>query len=193
MSNRGRLLVISAVSLIAVVFAVVFSTRFGADPRLSPSPLIGNPVPDVTLDLVESDNSLRLRDLAGQILVINFWAPWCVPCRAEHSDLLALADGFEDLGVSVVGAVYQSRHDDVVAFLDELGRGYPVGMDDRSRAAIGFGVRGVPETYFVDRDGTVVAKITGPISLGLATATLDRIILGEPVESARTGEVQIQP
>lgn len=193
MSNRGRLLVISAVSLIAVVLAVVFSTRFGADPRLSPSPLIGNPVPDVTLDLVESDDSLRLRDLKGQILVVNFWAPWCVPCRAEHSDLLALADGFEDLGVSVVGAVYQSRQDDVVAFLDELGRGYPVGMDDRSRAAIGFGVRGVPETYFVDRDGTVVAKITGPISLGLATATLDRIILGEPVESARTGEVQTQP
>ena len=193
MSNRARLLVISAVSLIAVVLAVVFSTRFGADPRLSPSPLIGNPVPDVTLDLVESDDSLRLRDLAGQILVVNFWAPWCVPCRAEHSDLLALADGFEDLGVSVVGAVYQSRQDDVVAFLDELGRGYPVGMDDRSRAAIGFGVRGVPETYFVDRDGTVVAKITGPISLGLATATLDRIILGEPVESARTGEVQTQP
>ncbi len=95
--------------------------------------------------------------------------------------------------MSVVGAVYQSRPDDVIAFLDELGRGYAVGMDDRSRAAIGFGVRGVPETYFVDRDGTVVAKITGPISLGLATATLDRIILGEPVESSRTGDVQTQP
>lgn len=193
MSSRARLLVISAVSLIAVVLAVVFSTRFGADPRLSPSPLIGNPVPDVTLDLVESDDSLRLVDLEGQILVVNFWAPWCVPCRAEHADLLALADGYEELGVSVVGAVYQSREDDVVAFLDELGRGYAVGMDDRSRAAIGFGVRGVPETYFVDRDGTVVAKITGPISLGLATATLDRIILGEPVESTRTGDVQTEP
>jgi len=192
-SSRARLLVISGVSLVAVVLAVVFSTRFGADPRLSPSPLIGKPVPDVTLDLVESDDSLRLRDLDGQILVVNFWAPWCVPCRAEHADLLALAAGFEDLGVSVVGAVYQSRQDDVVAFLDELGRGYAVGMDERSRAAIGFGVRGVPETYFVDRDGTVVAKITGPISLGLATATLDRMILGEPVESSHTGEVQTQP
>lgn len=193
MTSRARLFIISGVSLVAVVLAVVFSTRFGADPRLSPSPLIGNPVPDVTLDLVESDDSLRLRDLEGQILVVNFWAPWCVPCRAEHADLLALAVGFEDLGVSVVGAVYQSRQDDVIAFLDELGRGYAVGMDDRSRAAIGFGVRGVPETYFVDRDGTVVAKITGPISLGLATATLDRIILGEPVESSRTGDVQTQP
>ena len=68
-----------------------------------------------------------------------------------------------------------------------------MGMDDRSRAAIGFGVRGVPETYFIDRDQTVVAKISGPISLGLATATIDRIILGEPVESTITGEVQITP
>jgi len=193
MSSRARLMVISAVSLIAIVLAVVFSTRFGADPRLSPSPLIGKPVPDVTLDLVESDDLLRLRDLEGQILVVNFWAPWCVPCRAEHADLLALATGFDDLGVSIVGAVYQSREDDVVTFLDELGRGYAAGMDDRSRAAIGFGVRGVPETYFVDRAGTVVAKITGPISLGLATATLDRIILGQPVESSRTGDVQTQP
>jgi len=193
MSSRSRLLVISAVSLIAVLLAVVFSTRFGTDPRLSPSPLIGKPVPDVTLDLVENDDLLRLRDLEGQILVVNFWAPWCVPCRAEHADLLALATGFDDLGVSIVGVVYQSRQDDVLAFLDELGRGYAVGMDDRSRAAIGFGVRGVPETYFVDRDGTVVAKITGPISLGLATATLDRIILGEPVESSHTGDVQTEP
>ncbi len=193
MSSRARLMVISAVSLVAIVLAVVFSTRFGTDPRLSPSPLIGNPVPDVTLDLVESNDLLRLRDLGGEILVVNFWAPWCVPCRAEHADLLALATGFDDLGVSIVGAVYQSREDDVVAFLDELGRGYAVGMDDRSRAAIGFGVRGVPETYFVDRDGTVVAKITGPISLGLATATLDRIILGEPVESSRTGDLQTEP
>ncbi len=79
MTSRARLFVISGVSLVAVVLAVVFSTRFGADPRLSPSPLIGNPVPDVTLDLVESDDSLRLRDLEGQILVVNFWAPWCVP------------------------------------------------------------------------------------------------------------------
>ena len=193
MSARTRILVITGVSLITVVLAVVFATRFGSDPRLSPSPLIGRPVPDATLDLVESDDLLYLPDLTGQVVVINFWAPWCVPCRAEHADLIQLADGFESLGVSVVGIVYQSREDDVIGFLDELGRGYPIGMDDRSRAAIGFGVRGVPETYFVDRDGTVVAKISGPISLGLATATLDRIILGDPVESTRTGEVQTTP
>ncbi|MEE9298435.1 MAG: TlpA disulfide reductase family protein [Acidimicrobiia bacterium] len=193
MKSRLRLLVISGVALVAVVLAVVFASRFGADPRLTPSPLIGHPAPDVEVKLVQSDAVLALSDLAGDIIVINFWAPWCVPCRAEHADLLTLAAGFESFGVTVLGITYQSREDDVVAFLDELGRGYPVVMDDRSRAAIGFGVRGVPETYFVGRDQTVLAKITGPISLELAAATLDRIILGEPVESVNTGTVQQAP
>ncbi len=193
MKSRLRLLVISGVALVAVVLAVVFASRFGADPRLTPSPLIGHPAPDVEVELVQSDSALALSDLAGDIVVINFWAPWCVPCRAEHADLLTLAAGFESFGVTVLGIAYQSREDDVVSFLDELGRGYPVAMDDRSRAAIGFGVRGVPETYFVGRDQTVLAKITGPISLELAAATLDRIILGEPVESVNTGTVQQAP
>ncbi len=193
MTTRARIAVIAIVSLITVLLAVVFATRFGADPRLSPSPLIGKTVPDATIDLVDSDDQLRLRDLTGQIAVVNFWAPWCVPCRAEHADLLELTADFGDLDVSVMGIAYQSRRDNVNEFLDELGRGYTVGMDDRSRAAIGFGVRGVPETYFVDRDGTVVAKISGPISLGLATATVNRMILGDPVESTRTGELQTSP
>ncbi len=193
MKSRLRLLVISGVALVAVVLAVVFASRFGADPRLTPSPLIGHTAPDVEVELVQSDSVLALSDLAGDIIVINFWAPWCVPCRAEHADLLTLAAGFESFGVTVLGIVYQSREDDVVSFLDELGRGYPVAMDDRSRAAIGFGVRGVPETYFVGRDQTVLAKITGPISLELAAATLDRIIIGEPVESVNTGTVQQAP
>ena len=193
MKSRLRLLVIGGVALVAVVLAVAFTSRFGSDPRLTPSPLIGHTAPDVEVELVGSDSMLALADLAGDIVVVNFWAPWCVPCRAEHADLLTLAADFESFGVTVLGITYQSREDDVVSFLDELGRGYPVAMDDRSRAAIGFGVRGVPETYFVGRDQTVVAKITGPISLELAAATLDRIILGEPVESVNTGTVQQAP
>lgn len=193
MKTRTRVIIVSVAGLVTVVLAVAFGARFGSDPRLSPSPLIGKPAPAITLSLVDSDSSLSLADLTGNILVVNFWAPWCVPCRAEHADLIELAAGYDSFGVSVVGIVYQSRLSDVINFLDELGRGYPVGMDDRSRAAIGFGIRGVPETFFVDRDGTVVAKITGPINLELAAATLDRIIVGDPVESTKTGEVQTAP
>ncbi len=193
MTTRTRIAVIAVISLITVLLSVVFATRFGADPRLSPSPLIGKIVPDATIDLVNSDDPLRLRDLTGQIAVVNFWAPWCVPCRAEHADLVELAADFDNLGVLIVGIAYQSRRDNVNEFLDERGRGYAVGMDDRSRDAIGFGVRGVPETYFVDRDGTVVAKISGPISLDLATATVNRMILGDPGESTQTSDLPTTP
>jgi cytochrome c biogenesis protein CcmG/thiol:disulfide interchange protein DsbE len=178
MSSRTRIALITIIGLVTVVLAVVFATRFGADPRLSPSPLIGHPAPDVSISLVEGDDTLAIADLAGDVVVVNFWAPWCVPCRDEHPALLAISRDYADFGVSVIGITYQSTEPAVIDYLDELGRGYPVGMDDRSRAAIEFGVRGVPETFFIDRDGIVVAKIAGPITLELATATLDRIILG---------------
>lgn len=178
MTGRTRVVLISVVGILTVVLAVVFASRFGQDPRLSPSPLIGRPAPDNVLNVVESDATLSLAELRGDIVVVNFWAPWCVPCRYEHPDLLRLVDDYGGFGVSVVGITYQSTEGAVVEYLDELGRGYPVVMDDRSRAAIEFGVRGVPETFFVDRDGIVVAKVAGPITYELASATLDRIIVG---------------
>ena len=193
MSRGARIALLAIVGLVTVVLAVVFASRFGTDPRLSPSPLIGKPAPDITLDLVESDGTISLSDLEGEIVVVNFWAPWCVPCRAEHGVLVAVAREYDEFGVTVLGATYESTEPAVIAYLDELGRGYPVGMDERSRAAISFGVRGVPETYFVDRDGTVVAKVTGPVNLPLVEATLDRIILGLDPDSATTGTVQPTP
>ena len=178
MSTRLRVTLISVVAVVTIVLSVVFATRFGTDPRLSPSPLIGHPAPDVSVALVESDRTLAISDLRDDIVVVNFWAPWCVPCRAEHADLLSVVAEYSGFGVTVLGITYQSSEDAVIDYLDELGRGYPVGMDDRSRAAIEFGVRGVPETYFIDREGEVVGKVAGPVNLELLRASLDRIILG---------------
>lgn len=183
MSSRLRITLIALISVLTLVLAVVFASRFGQDPRLSPSPLIGRPAPDTVLDVAESDTTLSLGEFRGDIVVVNFWAPWCIPCRDEHPALLQLIDDYGAFGVSVVGITYQSTEGAVTEYLDELGRGYPVVMDDRSRAAIEFGVRGVPETFFVDRDGLVVAKVAGPITYELASATIDRIIVGVAPDS----------
>lgn len=191
--TRFRGLIIGAVTLVTIVLTVVFASRFGADPRLAPSPLIGTRAPELTFTTAEGAETVTLQDFGGDIVVVNFWAPWCVPCRDEHPALLSIAEDFSGSDVTVLGVAYQSAIGDIIAFLDELGRGYPVVMDDRSRAAIGFGVRGVPETYFVDRDGTIVAKVTGPITYDLVAATLDRIILGLTPESVKTGELQVSP
>lgn len=168
------------VGIVSVVaLAVVFASRFGTDPTLAPSPLLGKPAPGVTLRLVDDGSTVTMADFTGDVVVVNFWAPWCVPCRAEHAVLVAAAETYGASGVSVLGIVYDSNEDHVNTFLDELGRAYPAAMDDGARAAISFGVRGVPETFFVDRAGTVVAKVTGPVDWPIVASTLDAILAGE--------------
>jgi cytochrome c biogenesis protein CcmG, thiol:disulfide interchange protein DsbE len=185
---------VSLVTVVTVVLTVAFASRFGTDPRLSPSPLIGSPVPDVVVHRVPDGSALTLADLQGEIVVVNFWAPWCLPCRDEHPDLVAVAEAFADAGVRVLGIAYQSDVGHVVQYLDELGWGFDVAMDDRSRAAIAFGIRGVPETFFVDRDGLVAAKVTGPVNAAIMTDTIERLIVGAPVDpGTTTGTVQPAP
>jgi cytochrome c biogenesis protein CcmG/thiol:disulfide interchange protein DsbE len=173
----------ATIGLVVVIgAAVVFASRFGVDPTLGPSPLVGKPAPEVAVISIDGGATIQISDYAGSVVVVNFWAPWCVPCRAEHAILVAAAAEYRAAGVVVLGITYESEFDDVVEFLDELGRGYPVAMDDRSRAAINFGVRGVPETFFIDRDGTVYGKVSGPVDEAVMTTTLDAILIGESLE-----------
>lgn len=175
------------VSIVAIVFGVgamvlVFSSRFGVDPRLVDSPLIGEPVPAIELEQLNGQGPLALTDLQGEVLVINFWASWCFPCRGEHPALTAAARDYRDQGVTIVGMIYQDQPGPVNAFLDELGRGgdnYRYLLDPNSRGAVEFGVFGVPETYFVNADGIIVGKIQGGVTAGALRSTLDQILAGE--------------
>jgi len=173
---------IAGIALGVGAMVLVFSSRFGVDPRLVNSPLIGEPVPAIELEQLEGQGPLALTDLQGQILVINFWASWCFPCRGEHPALTAAARDYRDQGVTMIGMIYQDDPGPVNAFLDELGRGgdnYRYLLDPSSRAAVEFGVFGVPETYFVDAEGIIVGKIQGGVTSGALRSTLDQILAGE--------------
>ncbi len=196
MSRGTGLRVAAGGAVVAMaVLAVAFSTRFGRDPRLVESPLIGEPVPDLSLPLLDGSGEVSLADLRGEIVVVNFFASWCLQCRAEHPDLVATADAFAGAGVRFLGVSYQDRPEDSVAFLDELGWSDATiyATDPGSRAAIALGVFGVPETYFIDPDGVVVGKIQGESNAALLGETLDRIRRGEDPGSRVVGDVQSAP
>jgi cytochrome c biogenesis protein CcmG/thiol:disulfide interchange protein DsbE len=176
-----------ALLALGLTTAVVLASRFGNDPAFVDSPLIGQPVPDLTLERIDGGQPISLRDLSGNISVINFWASYCFPCREEHGLLTEAAVQFGD--VNFLGVVWNDTPDRANEFLDEYGRTYPQVLDPDLRGAISFGVFGPPETYFIDASGTIVAKITGPLQAGVLEDTLNRIILGERPGSRTLGTV----
>lgn len=175
-----------------VVLAVALADRFGRDPTLVSSPLIGQPAPAFELPALDGPEQIALSDMRGQVVVVNFWASWCLACRAEHDDLTSTAAAFEDRGVVFVGVDYQDDPQSAVAFLDELGWGsnYSYLEDAGSRTAIAYGVFGVPETFFIDREGVVVGKITGESNAMLLGSTLDQILAGKQPGEHTAGTVQ---
>lgn len=186
----------SGIAVVAsLVLAVVLASRFGTDPSLVASPLIGKPAPELTLSRLDGRGDLTLTELRGQVVVVNFWASWCVACRAEHDDLVATAGAFQERGVTFVGVVYQDDPESAIGFLDELGWGdnYHYLVDPGSRAAISFGVFGVPETFFIDPEGVIVGKITGESNAVLLGTTLDQILAGERPGEHTAGTVQSGP
>ncbi len=162
------------------LLVIAFAGRFGNDPRLVDSPLIGKPAPSFELQYLEQNGTWALDAMRGQIVVVNFWASWCLACRLEHDDLLSASTAYLADGVQFVGIDYQDDRSDAVAFLDELGRGdgYVYLVDPGSRVAIDYGVYGIPETFFIDPNGIVVAKIAGESTYAVLTSTIEEIKQG---------------
>jgi cytochrome c biogenesis protein CcmG/thiol:disulfide interchange protein DsbE len=178
--------------LVFVVMAIVFAGRFGSDPSISSSPLIGESAPTSEIALMDGTGDVSVDDFEGDIRVVNYWASWCLGCRTEHDALTRAASEYTDFDVTFIAINYQDTPGNAEAFLDELGRSAATiyTVDEDSRTAFQWGVLGLPETFFVDRDGIVVGKVSGPVTHGLLTQTIDKIILGESIGDIDTGEVE---
>jgi cytochrome c biogenesis protein CcmG/thiol:disulfide interchange protein DsbE len=166
---RRRLIVFIPL-LVFLALAALFVLRLGSgDPSRIPSALIGHPAPQTNLPPLpglERDGKpvpgLDSADFNGQVTVLNVWASWCVPCRDEAPLLTALAT---DRRIRLVGVNYKDQPDNARRFLGRYGNPFLAnGTDGNGRAAIEWGVYGVPETFVVGRDGRIAYKLIGPIT-----------------------------
>ncbi|MCZ7481541.1 DsbE family thiol:disulfide interchange protein [Rhizobium rhizogenes] len=134
----------------------------GLDIGAIPSALIGTKAPSLSLPPLEGSNLPPLTDAAikGKLTLVNVFASWCIPCRQEHPLLQELA---KDSRITVVGINYKDKQDNALRFLGELGNPFAaIGVDPNGKAAIDWGVYGIPESYLVGADGTILYKKVGP-------------------------------
>lgn len=127
-----------------------------------PSALLGTKAPSLNLPPLEGSGLPALTDAAikGKLTLVNVFASWCIPCREEHPILLELA---KDTRLNVVAINYKDKTEGALAFLNELGKPYAaIGIDPKGAAAIDWGVYGIPESYLVAPDGTILYKRVGP-------------------------------
>ena len=145
-----------------VVLAGYFGLGLFRDPALLPSALIDRPMPDFTLSGLADKPGLAKADLAGGVVLINFFASWCAPCREEHPLLMRLA---AEGRVALYGIDYKDKPEDATRLLAQLGDPYRrIGVDRSGRTFIDFGAYGVPETYVVDKEGRIRYRQVGPIT-----------------------------
>ncbi|PYQ60953.1 MAG: thiol:disulfide interchange protein [Acidobacteria bacterium] len=169
--NRTVLIVGSAITIALV--AVLF-LGLGKDPTAINSPLVGKPAPPFALTSLGGQR-FDIRQLRGKPVIVNFWATWCVPCYQEHP---VLVENARTIGgdVQFLGVVFNDSEDKINAFLRERGSAYPTLLDQQGKTAIEYGVGGVPETFFINRRGVIVAKFVGPMTTEILQSNLSKAL-----------------
>jgi cytochrome c biogenesis protein CcmG, thiol:disulfide interchange protein DsbE len=169
---------------VSLLIPVVVLLAYGMtlDPRSLPSTMPGKAAPDFALQVMESMDApggpitATREGHRGEVVVLNFWASWCLACRSEHAALSSIASVYEGKGVQFYGVLYNDVPKSAQRYIRDMGgQSYPTLLDPGSRTAIDYGLYGVPETFFIDRNGTVAYKHVGPVDEALLIEWIERL------------------
>jgi cytochrome c biogenesis protein CcmG/thiol:disulfide interchange protein DsbE len=159
----------------AVTLLVLALLAYALVAKPSAVPKAGEPVPDfqmVALDGTKMDIAAQ----AGRVVVVNFFASWCEPCREEAAALEASWKGYQDSGVQFYGIAYKDVDSRAQKFLEEFGVTYPSAVDPANRTARAYGVTGVPETFIVDQQGRLHHHFLGAVTQAELSTVLDEVL-----------------
>jgi cytochrome c biogenesis protein CcmG/thiol:disulfide interchange protein DsbE len=165
---------ISLLLWIVVGLGLVALLAFGFLSQGGSRPQPGEPAPGFSLTLFDG-SEVSLNDLRGQVVVVNFWASWCSPCREEAPDLQSVWAQYEGKGVVFLGVTYKDAEAASLEFVETYGLTYANGFDARGRISRAYGVVAVPETFIIDRDGNVAWLHIGAVKADALSQQLERL------------------
>ena len=177
----GTLLIAGLVGLLAWGLSNRSSTT-----GLSGITRVDQPAPDFQLELL-SEGEVTLSEQRRKVVVVNFWASTCPPCRTEARDLESAWQAYQDKDVLFVGANIQDTPEPAKRFLDEFGVTYPNGLDVGGRISIDYGVVGIPVTFVIDGEGTVARRWVGEIDIDTLKTWIDELLAGIDPEGDTEG------
>lgn len=174
-------------ALVGVPIIGLLSYGMTRNPRDIPSPLPGKPAPAFARpvfatggDSVQQRNvgdTVDLGELKGKVVVLNFWASWCLACRDEHADLSAASKALHARGVRFYGMLYNDKEANGLQWIEQMGgQAYPSLSDPAARTAIDYGLYGVPETFVIDGNGRIAHKFIGPVTEAAMMKVVDSVL-----------------
>jgi len=172
MSRVAR--VTAVVALLGLV--VVLTLAFRRDPHDIRTGTVGKPAPAFALARLDGAGDLALSQYAGKVVVVNFFASWCLPCKQENPALVRVYERYRGSDVVIVGVLYQDSLDAGRSYVRDMGVVWPTVADDAGRVALSYGVFGIPETFFIGPDGVIAGRHIGPI---------DEVTLARGIEAIR--------
>ena len=183
MSQRGLIVLAVAVPVVALLALLAWaSAKPGGGPggaginrKFGEVRITPGPARDFSLVLLDG-RTVTLASLRGKVVLVDFWASWCPPCREEAATLEQVYREYAGQPVEFVGVDIWDRREDALAFVEQYGVSYPTGVDQKGAIAIDYGVKGIPEKFFIYQDGVVRRKFVGPMTAENLRSVLDQLM-----------------